>query len=380
MNSEIKTLAKNLVNYSCKLKKGEKVLIESSPLCKDLIIEIINEVYNVGAFPFVSLGDSEIFRAIMKGTSDEHIKLLTKYMLPKMDDMDAYIGISATNNIHDLHGIDNEKINLYSKLYSKPIHSDIRVKKTKWVILKYPTSGYAQMANMSTEEFRDYYFKVCNLDYSKMNKAMQVLKALMEKTDRVRIISPNTDISFSIKGINAITCAGEMNIPDGEVYTAPVKNSVNGHIQYNVPSMYNGTRFDNVYLEFENGKIINCKADNNNEILEAIFNIDEGARYVGEFSLGLNPYINEPMLDILFDEKISGSIHLTPGASYDDAYNGNKSAVHWDLVLNQTRAYGGGEIYFDDKLIRKDGIFVIDELKCLNPENLMWKGEKIWKK
>lgn len=371
MSSEIKTLAKNLVNYSCKLKSGEKVLIEGSSLCKDLIIEIVNEVYKVGAYPFVSLGDGEITRAVMKGTSEEHIKLLTKYMLPKMDDMDAYIGISATDNVHNLHGVDNEKINLYSKLYSKPIHSDIRVKKTKWVILKYPTPSYAQMANMSTEEFKEFYFKVCNLDYSKMNKAMQNLKKLMEKTDRVRIVSNNTDLTFSIKGINAITCAGEMNIPDGEVYTAPVKNSVNGHILYNVPSMYNGVRFDNIFLEFKDGKIINSHADNNNEILEAIFDIDEGARYVGEFSLGLNPYINEPMLDILFDEKIAGSIHFTPGASYDDAYNGNKSAVHWDLVLNQTKAYGGGEIYFDNKLIRKDGIFVLDELKCLNPENLI---------
>ena len=368
---ENKILARNLVNYSCKLQPKEKVLIEGSSLCKDLVIEIIKEVYKAGAYPFLNMSEPEITRELIKGTDEEHIKTLAAHMYPKMSDMDAYIGISATNNIYELQGVDTEKLNLYSKYYSQPIHSDIRVRKTKWVILKYPTAGYSQMANMSTSEFKDFYYKVCNLDYSKMNLAMKNLKALMEKTDKVRIVGPNTDISFSIKGINAITCAGEMNIPDGEVYTAPVKNSVNGYIQYNVPSMYNGTRFDNVRLELENGKIIKCSADQNNEILESIFNIDEGARFVGEFAIGVNPYINEPMLDILFDEKIAGSIHFTPGASYDDAFNGNKSAVHWDLVLIQTKEYGGGEIYFDDKLIRKDGVFVLPELLCLNPENLI---------
>ena len=203
-----------------------------------------------------------------------------------------------------------------------------------------------------------------------MKIAMEKLKNLMEKTDKVKIIGPDTEISFSIKNIPAIICAGEMNIPDGEVYTAPVKDSVNGFIHYNTPSMYNGIKFENIKLYFENGKIVKAEGNHQKE-LEAIFNIDEGARYVGEFSFGLNPYILYPTTDILFDEKITGSIHFTPGASYDDAFNGNKSAVHWDLVLIQRKDYGGGEIWFDDKLIRKDGIFVVKELECLNSENLI---------
>lgn len=369
--NRINVLAKNLVNYSVKLQKGEKVLIEGSPLCLELILEIIKEVYKVGGYPFVNYGESTLSKALLKSSSEEHIKLMQKYMKPVMQDMDAYIGISATNNIYESNDVNMDIKNLYSKFYSKPIHSDIRVPKTKWVILKYPTMGFSQQAKMSFDEYSDFFFKVCNLDYSKMNKAMEKLKNLMESTDKVRIVAKDTDISFSIKGIPSIKCAGEMNIPDGEVYTAPVKDSVNGYIHYNAPSMYNGIRFDNIKLYFKNGQIYKCECDKNQKELESIFNIDKGARYVGEFSFGLNPYIKEPMLDILFDEKITGSIHFTPGASYDDAFNGNKSAVHWDLVLIQRKEYGGGEIYFDDKLIRKDGLFVTEELKCLNPKNLI---------
>lgn len=371
MNKEnVKKLADSLVNYSIKLKKGEKVLIEGSPLCLDLVLELIKSVYKIGAYPIVSYAEPAITREILAGTTKEHINLLTKYMKPKMEDMDAYIGISATNNVFELSDIPHENKLLYSKLYVEPIHTNIRVPKTKWVILKYPTLGYSQQAGMSYNTYCDFFFKVCLLDYAKMNVAMDNLKHLMEKTDKVRIVSPDTDISFSIKGIPTIKCAGEMNIPDGEVYTAPIKNSVNGHIHFNVPSMYNGVKFENVKLYFENGKIVRFEGSNK-DFLEKIFNVDEGARFVGEFSLGLNPYITEPTLDILFDEKIAGSLHFTPGACYDDAYNGNKSAIHWDMVLIQRPEYGGGEIYFDNKLIRKDGYFVASELKCLNPENLI---------
>ena len=228
----------------------------------------------------------------------------------------------------------------------------------------------AQAANMSTEAFEDFYFNVCNLDYSKMSKAMDKLVDLMNKTDKVRLVSKDTDISFSIKDIPAIKCAGEMNIPDGEVYTAPVKDSVNGVITYNTPSLHSGFTYENIQLTFKDGKIIKATA-NNTEKINEVFDIDEGARFVGEFAIGVNPYILEPMKDTLFDEKITGSIHFTPGACYEDAPNGNDSALHWDLVLIQRPEYGGGEIYFDDVLIRKDGIFVLDELKCLNPENLI---------
>jgi aminopeptidase len=222
---------------------------------------------------------------------------------------------------------------------------------------------------MSKEAFEDFYFNVCNLDYGKMNKAMDALVELMNKTDKVQLIGKDTNLTFSIKDIPAVKCAGEMNIPDGEVFTAPVRDSVNGVITYNTPSPYQGFTFENVKLTFENGKIIDATA-NDTERINHIFDTDEGARFVGEFAIGVNPYIQHPMQDILFDEKIDGSFHFTPGECYEEAYNGNHSNIHWDMVMIQRPEYGGGEIYFDDVLIRKDGRFVIKELEALNPENL----------
>lgn len=365
----ISTLAKNLINYSCELKKGEKVLIEAIGLETPLVTELVKEAYIAGALPFVTIKDKEVDRAILMNCSKEQLEMMAKYEALRMSEMDAYIGVRAGNNITETSDVPGENMSMYMKHLWSPVHGEIRVPKTKWVVLRYPNYAMAQSAGSSTEAFEDFYFNVCNLDYSKMSKAMDSLVTLMEKTDKVRITGPNTDLSFSIKEIPAIKCDGRLNIPDGEVYTAPVKDSVNGVISYNTPAVYNGFTFENIRLKFKDGKIIEATA-NDTERVNKIFDTDDGSRYVGEFAIGVNPYILKPMKDTLFDEKIAGSIHFTPGASYDDAFNGNKSSVHWDLVFIQRPEYGGGEIYFDDILIRKDGLFVIDELKGLNPENL----------
>lgn len=368
----IDKLAYNLVNYSCKIKKGENVLIKTNGEGEEriLVIALINAIYKAGGFPFVWNHDPQIQREILKSSQEEQIKTWSKIDLSLMKEMDAYIGISGGLNNAENSSLKNEKITLFEKLYITPVHMKQRVKHTKWVVLRYPTSSMAQSASMSTDEFEDFYFKVCNLDYSKMSKAMDNLVKLMNKTDKVHIKGKDTDLTFSIKAVNAVKCAGEMNIPDGEVFTAPVKNSINGKIRYNAPSLYgDGFTYEDVHFEFKKGKIIKATA-NDTARINKILDTDEGARYIGEFSLGVNPYITDPMKDILFDEKIMGSFHLTPGECYDEAPNGNKSNIHWDLVNIQTKKHGGGEIYFDDKLIRKDGIFVVDSLKCLNPNNL----------
>ena len=309
----------------------------------------------------------------MLGTDETHCSLRAKYAKYRMEDMDCYIGIRGGENSFELSDVPADKMQVYDRLFSFPVHHETRVKKTKWVVLRYPNPSMAQNAGCSTEAFEDFYFNVCTLDYSKMDRAMDALQALMEKTDKVRIVAKDTDLTFSIKGIPAIKCAGHMNIPDGEVYTAPVKDSVNGVITYNAPTLENGIKHENVRLTFKNGKIIEATSSQT-RALNAVLDTDEGARYVGEFAIGVNPYVTSPMLDILFDEKISGSIHFTPGCSYDDAFNGNKSSVHWDMVLIQTPAWGGGEIWFDDVLIRNDGRFVLEALKCLNPETLKSGG------
>lgn len=364
------TLAKNLVNYSCELKPGEKVLIEAIGLEVEFITEIINQVYLAGGIPFVTIKDKRVDRALFMNTTKEYMEMTAKYEAYRMSDMDAYIGVRSGENATETSDVPSENMGLYMKHLWNPVHGKIRVPKTKWVVLRYPHPSMAQSASMSTEAFEDFYFNVCNLDYSKMSKAMESLVNILEKTDRVHIKGIGTDLSFSIKGLPAIKCAGQVNIPDGEVYTAPVKNSVNGFITYNTPAVYEGYTYENIKLEFKDGKIINATA-NNTEKINHVFDTDEGSRYVGEFAIGINPYIVNPMKDTLFDEKIKGSIHFTPGSCYDECNNGNKSAIHWDLVYIQTPEYGGGEIWFDDKLVRKDGVFVVPELELLNPENLI---------
>ncbi|WP_338788920.1 aminopeptidase [Metabacillus sp. FJAT-53654] len=365
----IETLANNLINYSIRLQKGEKVLIENFGIQKELVIALVKEAYEAGGFPFVSLKDHQVDRALMFGGSEEQYHMIADFEAEVMKKMDAYIGLRSGNNINELADVPDEKMKLHGQTVGQKVHREIRVPKTRWVVLRYPTSSMAQLAKMSTEQFEDFYFDVCNLDYSKMDKAMDPLVELMNKTDKVRLTGKGTDLTFSIKDIPAIKCSGQMNIPDGEVYTAPVRDSINGQITYNTPSPYNGFTFENVQLTFKAGKIIEASA-NDTERINKIFDTDEGARFVGEFAIGVNPYILHPMQDILFDEKIDGSFHFTPGQAYDDAYNGNKSNIHWDMVMIQRPEYGGGEIYFDDVLIRKDGRFVLPELEALNSENL----------
>lgn len=366
----LQVLARNLIRYSTNLQPGENVLIEVIGLPdQELTKCLIEEAYAVGAHPFVELREPEVTRSLaMRGNRTQFAKM-AELELARMKAMDAYIAIRGGSNITELSDVPDEQMKLYTTVYQRPV-TDQRVDHTKWVVLRYPNPSMAQLANTSTEAFEDFYFQVCNLDYSKMSRAMDALVELMERTDRVRLVGPATDLSFSIKGLPAIKCAGKRNIPDGEVFTAPVKDSVNGVISFNTPSIYQGTSFENIVLRFENGKIVKATGSDTQRLNE-ILDTDEGARYVGEFSIGLNPYIKKPMKDILFDEKIDGSIHFTPGKAYEEADNGNRSAVHWDMVLIQRPEYGGGEIYFDDRLIRKDGRFVVPELEPLNPEHLI---------
>ncbi|MNI31788.1 Aminopeptidase T [compost metagenome] len=317
----------------------------------------------------MQLTDRTVLRSMLKYATREGLEAWAEIDLNRMKQMDCYIGIRAGENVNDLSDVPEENMKLYNSLYSHPVHSEQRVKHTKWVVLRYPNASMAQLANTTTEAFEDFYFEVCNLDYAKMDRAQDALAELMRRTDKVRISGPGTELAFSIKGIGAEKCSGLRNIPDGEVYSAPVRDSVNGTISYNAATLYNGVTFENVKFKFENGKIV--EATSNDPVrLNEILDSDEGARHIGEFAIGFNPYILHPMKDILFDEKIAGSLHFTPGQAYDVTDNGNRSSIHWDLVLIQRPEYGGGEIYFDDVLIRKDGIFVLPELEGLNPENL----------
>lgn len=367
----IEKLANNLLNYSVDLKENENILIEV--IGEDgieLAKELVRKASEMKARPFINIINSEIMRLMLENCTKEQLKIWAKHDYNRMKDMDAYIGITAKRNTAEYSNISGEKMTLYNSEYNNKVHFEERCNNTKWCILRYPNDSMAQMSNMPLEKFEDFFFDVCNLDYAKMSKAMDKLVEIMSKTDIVHIKGKDTDLTFSIKNVPVYKYVGNNNIPDGEVATAPVKNSVNGYIKYNTISRQNGFLFENIYLEFKDGKIIKATA-NNTELLNKVLDTDEGARYIGEFAIGLNPYIISPIGDTLFDEKIAGSFHFTPGEELEENINGNKSAIHWDIVNIQTSEYGGGEIWFDDILIRKDGKFVIRELECLNPENLI---------
>ncbi|MDR1688668.1 MAG: aminopeptidase [Clostridiales bacterium] len=364
-------LASNLVNYSCRLKPGERIWIEAvGTEGLSLVDDIVKEVYKAGGVPFVNIVHEKIQRSWLNGATEEQIKFLAKYDVLKMEEMQAYIRVSAMSNQAELSDVPDDKRAMYQLFYNKPVNTDVRVPKTKWVVLTYPSAGSAQQAGKSSEAYEEFFYNVCNMDYKKMGEAMDKLVNVMRKTDKVTIKGPGCDFSFSIKDIPVIKCDGINNIPDGEVFTAPVKNSVNGYVTFNAPSNFQGYTFENIKLEFKDGKIINASA-NDTERINKILNTDDGARYVGEFAIGVNPYITQPAKNTLFDEKIAGSFHFTPGSCYDEAPNGNKSAIHWDMVCIQTPEYGGGEMYFDGELVRQNGIFVHPELVVLNPENLI---------
>lgn len=366
----ITKLAALIASYSVDVQPGENVWIENSISDPTLTIEIMRLISERGGRPFVKHLNQRITRQMLMTATEEQLRILAENDIALMKQMQGYIAIGGGDNISELSDVPPERMQLFRRVHTKPLHFDVRLTGTKWVILRYPNASMAQLNNMSTEAFEDFYFNVCTMDYAKMDRAQDALKALMDRTDQVRIAGPGTDLTFSIKGIGSVKCAGKRNIPDGEVFTAPVRNTVNGVITYNTPSPYGGYVYENVRLEFSDGKIVQATA-NNTEGINKIFDTDEGARYVGEFAIGVNPYILNPMKDILFDEKIAGSFHFTPGMCIDSTPNGNASSVHWDLVNIQRPEWGGGEIWFDGRLIRKDGLFVVPELEPLNPDQLM---------
>ncbi|HEY7087320.1 MAG TPA: aminopeptidase [Tepidisphaeraceae bacterium] len=367
-------LAKVLVHHSSEVKSGDKVLVEAFDIPPDFTVELVRTVAEAGGLPLVSTYQQPVLRALYNSASEAQMKLIAQVERARMEAVQCYIGVRGSHNISEMADVPKDKMDLYERHWWKQVHTEVRIKKTRWVVLRWPLASMAQSAGMSTEAFEDFYFRVCaGVDYEKMKQAMVPLEDLMRKTDQVHITGAGgTDLRFSIKNIGVVGCWGARNIPDGECFTCPVRDSINGTIQFNCETMYRGTVFNGIRLKFAKGKVVEASADSegNTKKLNEILDSDDGARYVGEWSLGFNPHVLKPMRDILFDEKIAGSFHLTPGQAYEEANNGNKSQIHWDMVCIQRKDYGGGEIVFDGKVIRKDGLFVLPELAGLNPDKL----------
>jgi aminopeptidase len=364
-DQRITDLAEVLVNYSTRVKKGDVVLIsaagfESAPLVQELYTLCLKKG---AAYVEYEFSVPEINRHFYNNASKNQLGFFPQHKLDFMKRATVYIGISAAENSMVMAQANQKSMISWSKVV-RPI-IDQRVKHTRWVITRYPTHGAAQEAKMSLEEYEDYLFAACCIDWGAESRKQEKLKKMMDRAGKVRIVASDTDLCFSIKGLPGIKCDGRFNIPDGEVFTAPLKESVEGHITYNCPTIYQGKEFNNIRLEFSKGKIVKATAPGMDSQLNGILDTDPGARYIGEFAIGVNPMIREPMRNILFDEKIFGSIHFTPGQCYDECDNGNRSAVHWDMVK---LLKDDGEIWFDKTLIQKNGRFVHPALLELNPE------------
>ena len=368
-DTRTRQLARLIVHHSTRLQPGEAALVEAFDLADGLVLDLVEEIQAVGAVPVVSLRRNAVIRAQLRGATERQLEVQAGLEMHQMKQVQAYIGIRASDNVSELADVPADRMAMYQRIVAQPVHLNYRVNHTRWVVLRYPNPAMAQLANMSTEAFEEFYYRVCTVDYARMRDAMQPLVERMKKADRVHLKGPGTDLRFSIKDIGVIPCFGERNIPDGECFTAPVRDSVEGTITYNTHSVYLGTTYDRLSFTFDAGKIVKATG-NPQDKLDQLLDSDDGARYIGEFSLGFNPHILHPMKDTLFDEKIAGSLHFTPGQCYETTDNGNRSKVHWDLVLIQRPEYGGGEVWFDGELVRKDGLFVVPDLAGLNPDRL----------
>ena len=363
----IDRLADVLVGHSTRVQKGDVVLINGFDLPDaQLVSALIERVGERGGLPILELQDNASLRSLYLHAPEETFRLLGEIDAERMRRCDCYIGVRGSANTSEMVDVPADRLEAVQTLWRKPVHLEHRVPNTRWVVLRYPNGSMAQAADMSTAAFEDHYFDVCTADYAAMAERQKPLVKAMEAANEVRITGPGTDLTFNIEGIPVVPCNGLRNIPDGEVFTCPHRESANGRITYNTPSRYQGQVFKDIGFVFEKGRIVEATCDGDEARLNQILDTDEGARYLGEWSMGCNNAVTRPMLDTLFDEKIGGSMHLTPGNAYDSADNGNKSAVHWDIVLRQTADCGGGEIHFDGQCVRRDGLFLPAELQPLN--------------
>ncbi len=362
----LKRVAKHLVEKSARLEEGENLLIEIININSlPLVYEIIEEARKKKANVYTNIVDKKLNAKLLKNTNKTELETWADFDKYRMEKMDAYLGITSVGNKYDMKNVDNENLNMYSAEYVYKVHLEERVNNTKWCILNYPTEIFADSFKMDDDEFFEFWGRASTIDYQDLERKLQPLKELLDRTDSVRIVGKNTDISFSIKDIPSTPCTGMYNLPDGEIFTAPVRDSVNGHIHYNTKTMYNGVEFENIFFRFENGKIVEARSDINTDKLNDILNMDDGARYIGEFAIGVNPEIKEIVNNTLYDEKIAGSFHFTPGSALMESDNGNRSKIHWDIVYLE-KEDEESKMYFDDVLVREKGRFVLDELQELN--------------
>ncbi|RMG60481.1 MAG: aminopeptidase [Deltaproteobacteria bacterium] len=356
MDERTAKLAQILVRHSLRVKRGEVVRVSGNDLAKPLVLACYREVLRAGGHPLLDVSFDEAGEIFYREARDFQVDFLAPSKLYEAKKIDCAIFIHSPLNTRMLTSVDPRKISRRRKA-TKPV-SDAIMKRVRWVLVNFPTPALAQEAEMSLGEYEDFLFGACLVDWKKMERRLRRIKRVMEKTKVVRIVGRETDLTFSIEGRKAIICAGECNMPDGEIFTAPVEGSVEGEIYYEFPAIYGGREVSGIRLVFRKGRVVEAKAEKNEGLLKALIDTDRGARIPGEFGIGYNDGITRYTRDILFDEKIGGTIHIALGKSYAESGGKNDSALHWDMVKDLRKE---GEIYFDGKLVFQKGKFVWDE-------------------
>ena len=349
VDPRVKKAADILVNYSTKVKKGEYVVINSELGSIPLMMEVYKLVVKNGAFPISHVSVPGMGYNYYKFASEFQLKKFPELSMEETKKANVFINIFGSNNTRELTSIDPKKIAMRQKIL-EPLKYE-RLKK-RWILYEFPTDALAQEADMSLEEFEDFVYNATNLDWKKESKKMERVHKIMSKGNEVRIVHDDTDLSFSIKGRKFISADGTHNMPDGEIFTAPVDDSAEGYIQFSFPSIYIGREVDGMRLEFKNGEVVKATAKKNENLLRSLISMDKGSKRLGEFGIGLNPNLKKPIKQILFDEKMNKTIHLALGSAYEECNGINKSGLHWDMIKDLRN---GGKIYLDGKLVSKDG-------------------------
>ncbi len=348
MDPRVEEHAKILVEWSTEVKRGDKVLIQAHPDAHDLAIAVARFAAKAGGTIYTRMMSEEIDRAIFDGADDETLKVFPDHVLALIEKTDVFISLRSPDNTRSMANVDPKRLMIRAKT-TKPISDVLNTK--RWVTTIHPNNILAQQGNMSLEEYRDFVYAAILIDWEQQGKDLLMMKELLESQKDIRFIGPETDLYASTEGRIWIASDGKYNMPDGELFTAPVENTVEGKIYFDIPFLQQGKIMEGVRLTFENGEVVDYSAEKEEATLKQILEIDDGARRLGEMAIGTNRGIKEYTLNMLFDEKIGDTVHCALGLAYVECNGVNDSAVHVDMIKSMHE----GEIYAGDELIYSKG-------------------------